>query len=145
MIEVIDHSLTGDQTFGSDSLYAAEADNLEFLELPDKPAFCPADMTVNDYYRAKFHPYTLEDSNEVFSCRMFYYLMFESPSILHFKGNEATGLKELKKAITIPEDDLGRIFVEIEIGESTLETRLLGKGIEDEVIAGQCQFFNVCL
>ncbi len=115
VLEVKDMALSNDETFGSDSVYSEEPDLVEFVNLQDKPDFWPADMTANDYYRKKFHPYALEESNEIFACKMYYYMMYGAPTSLCFKGDEKKGRKEEKKTFTIPKDDLGRIIIEIQI------------------------------
>ena len=115
ILEVNDEALKDGESFGSDSAYAEDPDTVVFTDLQDKPDFWPADMTANDYYRGKFHPYALQDSNEIFSCRMYYYMMYGSPTTLSFKGNMETGRMDASRSFAIPQDDLGRIIIEISV------------------------------
>ena len=123
ILEVNDEALKDGESFGSDSAYAEDPDAVVFSDLQDKPDYWPADMTANDYYRGKFHPYALEDSNEIFSCRMYYYMMYGSPTTLSFKGNKETGRMDASRSFAIPQDDLGRIIIEISVGEAAAAER----------------------
>ena len=115
VIEAKDAALSPGESFGSNSAYAENPDTIVFDGITDKPVYWPADMTDNDYYRGKFHPYCLEGEDEIFSCRMYYYMMYGSPEKLRFRGNSDTGLSDSTPTFHVPEDDLGRIIVEVPV------------------------------
>lgn len=107
---VRDHGLTDEETF-DDSPYAAHE-----IRFADKtsPQFTPRYVDPAAYTDEKLTPRARKDSDIIYECTMYHYIMMGCPTHLTFAGDPDADLPEVNVEFLV---DSGQVFVEIDSPE----------------------------
>ena len=93
------------------SVYARGGSPMRFEGLPEAPAFWPCDRRAEDYDPANFYPEATENSDRIFACRVYYYMMFGAPQKIVFEGDGSPDPISLK--LEIPSNKFGALPVKL--------------------------------
>jgi len=83
------------------------------------PVFWPANMSRSLYSTKVFRPVFQKDSDLIFACRRYYYLMFGGPKTLHFSGHPESGAPEVSKDFKVSVRQVGTITIDISVSDDS--------------------------
>ena len=128
VFSLVDKSLGKDVTFDQSpycpltqkaALFSESEDHpiqFRFTKEPGKGFdFWPADMAAADYDPKAFCPVVRDNSNIVFACRRYYYLMYGCPQKIFVPGVEAANLGDILADFTVDSNKIGAIPITIEL------------------------------
>ena len=95
--------------------FAVKDQNMVTFAGVKKPVFWPANMDQGDYPVSLFRPVFRQNSNQIFACRRYYYMMYGAPKTLDFAGHPESGAPQLTKTLSISSTQLNEINVNVSV------------------------------
>lgn len=115
--------------------YQLEKEPIAFLDIK-RPYYCPNYRFPEQFYSQGFVPHGIPDSDTIFICNRYYYMMVGSPTNLGFNGNGTDEYPRQVIGFTVPDDggdtQIVRLSLKVEDTAEVNEIEDAGRYVYDD-------------